>query len=121
MIGVTTNAGVVAADLGKVAGVVVRQARVVVESSAIDVRDEWRRNANQTAGIHGKWYPSSIRYQMTGVLEATIQPQSGFKQAEMSFEFGSVNQPPHLDGQRAIDRMAPLIERRLANILGYLG
>ena len=119
MIRVQTNANVIAADFGKVAGKVVKQARVIVETSAIDVRDKWRVNAYATSLPHGSWYPSSIRYQMTGALEATIAPDESYKQGGMSFEFGSRNQPPHLDGQRAIDHMRPIIERRLETLLAF--
>ena len=120
MIGVSTNAAAVAVDLGKVAAVVVRQGQVVVQQAGQDVADEWRRNAEETSGEHGKHYPKSIQSHMTGVLEATVAPQAGMAQAGMSFEYGSVNQPPHLDGQRAIDRLGPLIERRLESLLAFV-
>lgn len=120
MIGVQTNAAAVAVDLGKVGAGVVRQARVVIQEAGVEVANEWRRNAEQTAGEHGPHYPKSIKSRMTGALEATIQPDESMRQGGMSFEFGSRNQPPHLDGQRAIDRLGPLIERRLEALLAFV-
>ena len=114
---VTTNGAAVSAELGRVSAQVVRQARVVIEDAGRDVRDEWRSNATETAGEHGKHYPRSIQSRMSGVLEATVEPDESMRQGGMSFEFGSRNQPPHLDGQRAIDRLGPLIERRLEALL----
>ena len=120
MISVQTNANLIAADLGKVAGRVVGRARLAVDLSGRQVAEAWRSNAEQTSGEHGKHYPKSIQSRMTGALEATVAPQEGMQQAGMSFEYGSRNQPPHLDGQRAVDRLAPVIEAQLATILDVL-
>lgn len=86
-----------------------------VEKSTIDVRDLWRENATITAGKHGKLYPKSIQYEMkSGFNHITgeIMPKGG-PQSDMSFELGSRNQPPHLDGQRAFDTWRPEIQRRI--------
>jgi hypothetical protein len=110
------GASAVVAELGKIGTKAVLRTRAVVEEGAIDVRNEWRDNATATAGTHGKWYPSSIRYTMAPFsfdIEARVEPKPGFKQAEMDFEYGSHNQPPHLDGQKAIDHLGPLIARRI--------
>lgn len=78
-------------------------------------RDDWQHNARNTSGAHGKHYPNSITTEMRlGALtsiEVETGPESGRKQGSMGpgFEFGSVNQPPHLDGLQAM----PLAERRL--------
>ena len=76
--------------------------------------EDWRHNAEQTSGEHGKHYPASIdsetRLAGLGVLVDT-GPNPNRKQGRMGrgFEFGSENQPPHLDGLHAL----PLAERRL--------
>jgi hypothetical protein len=95
--------------------------KAAVEDSAEELRDVWRSNATVTAGKHGKHYPKSINYKMIpslSAIEADIEPTEGMKQAGMSFEFGSRNQPPHLDGQRAMDSVSPNIERRIDRALG---
>lgn len=68
--------------------------------------DDWRANAEATSGEHGKHYPASITSE-TRVgfgIEVETGPESGRKQGSMGrgFEFGSRNQPPHLDGLRAL-------------------
>lgn len=41
------------------------------------------------------------------MLESTVAPDPGMPQGGMSFEFGSSNQPPHLDGARALVAFEP--------------
>lgn len=77
-------------------------------------RDDWQHNARATSGEHGKWYPDSITTEMKFAgfgVEVETGPESGRKQGRMGrgFEFGSQNQPPHLDGLQAM----PLAEGRL--------
>lgn len=80
-------------------------------------RDDWQSNARETSGEHGKHYPDSITTEMKFAgfsIEVETGPESGKKQGSMGrgFEFGSVNQPPHLDGTRAL----PLAEARLTRL-----
>lgn len=75
-------------------------------------RDDWKHNATATAGEHGKHYPDAITTEMKFAgtsIEVETGPEKDRKQGGMSFEFGSENQPPHLDGLRAM----PLAEKRL--------
>jgi len=113
-ISIESNGAELIADLGNVGRQATRRLATTIPEAAIDLRDEWRANAEETAGEHGKHYPRAIRYEMDGLLEAVIAPDPSMPQGSMSFEFGSANQPPHLDGQRALDRMAAAIERRIA-------
>jgi len=66
---------------------------------------DWRRNAAATSGKHGRHYPYSIESKLAigrrGVAVAT-GPNPSKPQGGMSFEYGSKNQPPHLDGLRAL-------------------
>lgn len=75
--------------------------------------EDWADNARETSGEHGKHYPNSITSETRVALGIEVEtgPESGMKQGSMGrgFEFGSVNQPPHLDGLRAM----PIAERRL--------
>lgn len=116
---IESNANEIIADIGRMTREVTNRMASVIESSAVDMRDEWRANARVTAGKHGKHYPNSIQYRMTGAFEAIIAPDESQTQGAMSFEFGSRNQPPHLDGQRALDYLAPLITRRIESQLVF--
>ena len=69
-------------------------------------------NATATAGTHGKHYPKSITAERTlsiGSIGVEVGPDSGMPQGGMGpgFEYGSVNQPPHLDGNKAADVHEP--------------
>lgn len=87
---------------------------------------QWAHNARATSGVHGKWYPESIdseaRFTLTGNVEVEVGPNSAKKQGRMGrgFEFGSVNQPPHLDGVKAFEVMEPRVESMTAATIGYL-
>lgn len=74
---------------------------------------DWQHNARSTSGAHGVHYPDSITSESRLALGVEIEtgPESGRKQGRMGrgFEFGSVNQPPHLDGARAL----PIAEKRI--------
>ncbi len=79
-------------------------------------RDDWQSNARGTAGEHGVHYPNSITTEMTlaGLaIEVETGPESGMKQGGMGrgFEYGSQNQPPHLDGLLAMPLAAVRLDR----------
>lgn len=76
----------------------------------------WKQNARDTAGSHGKRYPRAISYDTyDGDLMAEIGPVSRMRQGGMSFEYGSRNQPPHLDGNRAADDVFRWFPKRVAD------
>lgn len=121
-ISVSVNGAEIAADLERVSRKAFKAVRSVIEQSAIDVRDEWKSNARESSGMHGKHYAKSINYKMVpsfSAMIADVEPREGMQQAGMSFEFGSRNQPPHLDGQQAISRYAPLIAHRISAALTF--
>lgn len=96
----------------------------LVEDSAREVRDMWKSNATSTAGSHGRHYPNAITHEihLNGLtIEGEIGPDSALPQGGMSFEYGSVNQPPHLDGQRAADVGEPMFARRMESLFGVIG
>lgn len=78
-------------------------------------RDDWRHNVRAIAPTHLPHLPDAITTEMKlsgfGSVEVETGPESGLKQGKLGRgdEFGSVNQPPHLNGLRAI----PLAEKRL--------
>lgn len=95
----------------------------VFRDGADDLVKAWAANARETSGEHGKHYPNSIDHEMhlSTDIVFEIGPNPRRPQGGMSFEYGSVNQPPHLDGQRAADVEIPRIDRRIQSTLAYLG
>ena len=84
-------------------------------------------NAKRSAGKHGKRYPAAITPQMgTGLglfgtlISGEYGPERDRPQGDMSFEFGSVNQKPHLDLARSADIIGPQFEREVGNAVGNL-
>ena len=86
--------------------------------------DQWRRNARETSGEHGKWYPDSITSEtrVSGDIVVDTGPQTNRRQGVMGpgFEFGSLNQDPHLDGARAMSAMEERLERMVDATIGHL-
>lgn len=83
-------------------------ARAVIQDGAAQVKEAWQTNARATSGLHGKHYPNSITYEtrmLAGSAVGEIGPDVSKLQGGMGrgFEFGSRNQPPHLDGTKAVD------------------
>ncbi len=98
-------------DLDEIPTHVKLNAHVLVENYAEKLRDLWRDNAKDTAGAHGKHYPKAITASSAsrgvGDVAWEVGPLSALPQGGMSFEYGSVNQPPHLDGARAAEVVEP--------------
>lgn len=104
-----------ASDLGKTGLRATGVMTKVFAEGADDLTKTWAANARQTSGVHGKHYPESIdnqRLLSTGIA-FEIGPNPSKPQGSMAFETGSVNQPPHPDGQRAADSDIPLLYRRI--------
>ncbi|WP_326828679.1 hypothetical protein OIE13_22325 [Streptosporangium sp. NBC_01810] len=78
----------------------------VAKKFAEKLQRDWRRNARVTALPHGPHYPRAITAEQKYALDGPdweVGPESAMPQGGMGrgFEYGSVNQPPHLDGARA--------------------
>lgn len=103
-----------ARDLGTASRKVAGALYTVYAGVGEDFANDWRSNAEQTSGEHGKWYPASITSETRVALGIEVEtgPDSSRLQGSMGrgFEFGSMNQPAHLDGARAM----PAAEERLA-------
>lgn len=71
--------------------------------------------ARESSGAHGKHYPKSFSAEMHGVrggfgaylISGEYGPDASKRQGNMSFEFGSRNQKPHLDLARSADIVGP--------------
>lgn len=125
MIGDASEVYKMAADLSQVGARSVPAMRGVMLAAGEAFADEWQANARETSGEHGKHYPDSISaelaFDITGI-SVDVGPDKSKKQGSMGrgFEFGSVNQPPHLDGLRALDGMQVRAERMVDSAVGFL-
>lgn len=111
-----------AADLAAAGKQAVARAYDAVEKNAQQLQREWRSNARKTARKTGKSYPKSITNEQLptpGAATWQVGPQYGIGQGSMGagFEYGSVNQPPHLDGARAAANVEPKLVKDLKDIL----
>lgn len=102
-----------AADMGVWELRLAAKGRVALAEAGNELRDAWKDNARITAGQHGKHYPNSIKAKPVGPFTVEVGPTPGMRQGAMSFEYGSSNQPPHLDGQRALDETLPKLTAKL--------
>jgi hypothetical protein len=97
-----------AVDLAGASAAVQREAPAVVAKGALNIKNDWRANAIATAGRHARIYPYSIGYDpvvaAAGFVEAIIGPDKEKPQGALGnlLEYGSVNNPPHNDGGRAL-------------------
>lgn len=91
-------------------------ARRELRKGAQSLERRWRSNARRSAGSHGKHYPDAITAEQVGPLAFEVGPESARPQGGMSFEYGSRNQPPHLDGNRAADVVFPRVARNMADV-----
>ena len=99
------------ADLPKLGVAGAKAMHKVLSAGAVELRDQWRKNAVETSGEHGRLYPKSIVVfpRLSTDVVYDIGPDPRLPQGGMSFEFGSSKQPAHLDGQRAADEVLPKI------------
>ena len=115
--------GALARDFGKISATATRTLIPVFKEAGDQLVKTWAANARETSGVHGRHYPDSIDSEMQISTDIVIEvgPNPAKPQGGMSFEYGSVNQPPHLDGQKAADVEIPRIDRRIDTVLAYLG
>lgn len=99
-----------------------------VSRGALNIKNDWRTNAAATAPPHARLYPYTINYDfkpIPGGAEAEIGPDRSMKQLQASYgailEFGSVNNPPHNDGGRALQTEEPRFVAQVAAIAERLG
>jgi hypothetical protein len=100
-----------------------RDARMVVRKGAMNIKRDWRANARATGRKHaGKLYPRTVSYDVAAygpdVTLAIIGPDKGGSQGALGniLEYGSVKNPPHRDGGRALDVEEPRFEAQMALI-----
>lgn len=114
-----------AADFGSAAGKIGSALYDTFDSEGKAFAEDWADIARGTAGEHGVHYPDAITSEVHGGLggvSVEAGPENGPPQGGMGpgFEFGSQNQPPHLDGLRAMGPAEGRIEKAADATIGYL-
>lgn len=115
-----------ARDMRAIPLTTVREARRIVTEGARAGTMLARDFARSSAGRHGKHYHRSITYEVNRSLfggagiSAEYGPEVGRLQGGMSFEFGSRNQPPHLDLNRSADIIAPAFGQEVRQMVDGL-
>lgn len=100
-----------------------RDARAVVMRGAVNIKRDWRANARASSGRHAPLYPSSISFDVSrygrDIFRAEIGPDKGAPQGALGnlLEYGSVHNPPHRDGGRALDAEQPRFEEQMAIVV----
>jgi hypothetical protein len=97
----------------------------LVKDHAEKLRDDWKSTARSSAKKHGKLYPRAITAEQVGFAngpEWEVGPESALPQGGMGkgFEYGSVNQPPHLDMGQAVTKIEPQFYAAVEKLAGQL-
>lgn len=96
-----------------------RDARKVLARGALNIKNDWRKNARSSSGRHAPMYPNAVGYDIAAygpdIFMATIGPDKGAPQGALGnlLEYGSVHNPPHRDGGRALDAEEPRFEAQM--------
>lgn len=99
--------------------VVRREARAVTMRGAVNIKNDWRSNARASSGRHAPAYPNSVGFDFGAygpdIFMAVIGPNKAAKQGALGnlLEYGSVKNPPHNDGGRALDAELPRFEAQI--------
>ena len=105
---VVHSIGDLADDLADIADRSRRELPVVVEHLADDGLRIATASARRQSGRHGKHYPKAFSKSRVGRLSWEYGPDASKPQGGMSFERGSVNQPPHNDLAKSADAIGPV-------------
>lgn len=76
--------------------------------------------ARESSGRHGVHYPDSFDAEQLSPFEWEYGPDASKLQGGMSFEFGSRNQPPHLDLAQSADVAGEVLEHNVADAVDSL-
>lgn len=105
-----------AADLTKISKTLPVALRGVIKEGIRVGNSVAKDNAVLTARRHGKHYPDSFTAEMhlgtpPNFYSGEYGPDASKPQGNMSFEYGSRNQPPHLDLAKSADLIGPAVPR----------
>ncbi|MFJ2676397.1 hypothetical protein [Streptomyces sp. NPDC087525] len=98
----------------------------IVTRGALNVKNQWRANAQVTAGRHARLYPYTISYDVhptPGGVTAEIGPDKARLQGPLGniLEYGTSRQAGHNDGGRALLTELPQFEAQVIALTGRLG
>ncbi|WP_405019553.1 hypothetical protein OHV05_24455 [Kitasatospora sp. NBC_00070] len=122
----TSELGILSARIARAGAEIEREAAAVVARGALNIKNDWRANARQTAGRHARIYPASIGYDLHplpgGGARAVIGPDKDLPQGPLGniLEYGSASSPPHNDGGRAFLAEEPRFLIEVARLGGEL-
>lgn len=120
MITVTHTIGDLADDLRSMAVRVPAEEEKAVRKVALIGNALAKGFAKESAGRHGKHYHKAFTAERVGTAEWEYGPDAAMPQGGMSFEFGSRNQPPHLDLARSADLAGPRLSEEAQALLDRL-
>ncbi|QXE36207.1 hypothetical protein KQY30_20130 [Streptomyces sp. GMY02] len=103
-----------------------RQMTGIVMRGALNVKNQWRANAQASAGRHARLYPYSVSYDplpMPGGASAEIGPDKDKPQGALGniLEYGTSRQGGHNDGGRALIAELPRFEAQVVALTVRLG
>lgn len=96
-----------------------RDTRAVVMRGALNIKRGWAQNARASAPKHAPAYPRAVGFDLLRFgpdqLLAIIGPDKGMPQGALGnlLEYGSVKNPPHNDGGRALANEIPAFEAQM--------
>lgn len=73
--------------------------------------------ARESAGEHGKHYHRAFEAERLALMAWAYGPNAAMRQGGMSFEWGSRNQPPHLDLNRSADIIGPTLASKIGDAI----
>lgn len=117
---VTSHLDALAADMAAIPVRAVKDGSKVVRKNLREGNRLAKAFAKNSAGSHGKLYPLAFSAEMTSALAGEYGPDAAKPQGGMSFEYGSRNQPPHLDLNRSADIIGPKFARDVDDMIGRL-
>jgi hypothetical protein len=97
-----------------------REMATIVRENAKYGRDLAKASAKESAGKHGKHYYKAIGADRLTSMSWEYGPDAEMLQGDMSFEFGSRNQKPHLDLARSADVAGAEMARDVRRMLTRL-
>lgn len=122
----TSELDILSARIARAGAEVEREAAAVVARGALNIKNDWRANARQSAGHHARLYPASIGYDPHalpgGGAGAVIGPDKDLPQGPLGniLEYGTARQAGHNDGGRALLAEEPRFLAQVERLGGEL-
>lgn len=91
------------ADFRKMPKIAARESAKLIRNNAKLGNKRAKAFAKVSAGKHGKHYHRAFTAEALGPYSWEYGPDASKPQGDMSFEFGSRQQPPHLDLAKSAD------------------